>query len=70
MIRWMYDAADAGLQHGGRVDVDLQFRLPTGAAIGFVFRRNRHDEHVPAIVHRRIDFAWPDETAGCRNRGG
>ena len=52
--------ADAGLRHGGRVDIDLEGRLTPGQKVGFETRRDDQHEGIAATVHRRIDLMESD----------
>ena len=60
--------ADAGLLHGGRVDVHLDGRVAAGAEVALEAGRNHDDEHEPAPVHLVLDLDRSDQLGKLETR--
>ena len=52
--------SESGLNHRGRVDIDLDHRLPSGKDVLFEFRRDIDDKGVLSLVHQRYDVLFDD----------
>src|SRR6266542_426158 len=60
--------ANAGLLHGGRVNVDLKRRPPSTHHIALKVLRNVQHETGPAAIHLRIDLVNGDEAGRLEYR--
>ena len=61
--------ADAGLLHGGRIDVDLQFGLRPARRSASYARRDDDDKHIRPIIHQAVDLRGPDRSRVLESRG-
>jgi hypothetical protein len=52
--------SESGLNHRGRVDIDLDHRLPSGKDVLFEFRRDIDDKGVFPLVHQGYDVLFHD----------
>ena len=49
--------ADSGMDHHGRIDIDLYRRLPPGQDVALEMQRDIQDKGISSIIHQAVDVA-------------